>query len=345
MEQTATGIPAKTARSKLGNMQTNHARIGIDLGGTKIEAILLSDNGTVGIRHRVATPKNDYLATLAAIQQVIHAVKKHQHLPDQMPIGIGTPGAISTKTGLLKNCNSTCLNGHSLVADLETMLNSPVRIANDADCFTLSEAVDGAAKNAALVFGVILGTGVGGGITFKQQLLQGANSITGEWGHTTLPIHAYQTNNPDSTQHIATYDCFCGRTNCVETWLSGPGFERMYQSLTRHKLSAEAIINKANEGDNTATLILEQYINLLALALSNIINLLDPNTIVLGGGLSNIPQIYKKLPQYLPRYVFSDEVNTRIVPAQHGDSSGVRGAAWLWSKPEISDFYQNRYKF
>jgi fructokinase len=321
------------------NSATN-LTIGVDLGGTKIEAVLLTANGEISAKHRIATPKNDYKATLFAIGEVIEQLllkdTHDQSVTQRLPIGIGTPGAVSLKTGLLMNCNSTCLNGKPLAEDLEALLQRPVRIANDADCFTLSEASNGAAANSNTVFGVILGTGVGGGVVFNQQLAQGVNAICGEWGHNTLPLAAYQPDDGELPAPTEQRPCFCGRQNCVETWLAGPGFEKSYQSLTGVELIAAEIISSIEVGNNEAELLLHQYCNLLSLALSNVINILDPGTIVLGGGMSNIKQLYTLLPKYLPRYVFSDQLHTRIVAAQFGDSSGVRGAAWLWSHQEVA---------
>ena len=316
---------------RMTESEVQNPRIGIDLGGTKIEAIVLSVDGSIISRRRLNTPRNDYPGTLVAIQQLIQLVTEDQNLPEKLPIGIGTPGAVSLKTGLLMNCNSTCLNGKPLVNDLQALLGRPVLIANDADCFTLSEASDGAATAADVVFGVILGTGVGGGIVINQQQVKGVNAISGEWGHTCLPLAAYQADpdelpSPDEPRH-----CFCGRNNCVETWLAGPAFERSFEAMSGESLLAPQIIKRINSGDRQAKKLLDQYCNLLALALSNVINILDPGIIVLGGGMSNINQLYSQLPEYLPRYVFSDQLNTQIVRARFGDSSGVRGAAWLWS--------------
>ena len=308
-------------------------RIGIDLGGTKIEAIVLSNDGSIEARYRTDTPKNNYVQTLNAINHVIDFVSDRQNLPESLPIGIGTPGAVSLHTGLMMNCNSTCLNGKPLPPDLEALIRRPVRLANDADCFALSEASDGAGKSGTLVFGVILGTGVGGGFVFNHQLIQGVNAICGEWGHNPLPLDVYQPDEGEEFKPFESRECFCGRNNCVETWLAGPSFERSYQELTLQQLSSRQIVAAAMKGSPTAVNLLNQYCNLLALALSNVINILDPAVIVLGGGMANIDLLYEKLPHYLPRYVFSDQLNTRIVKAKYGDSSGVRGAAWLWPKP------------
>ena len=306
-------------------------RIGIDLGGTKIEAIVLTDTGLILDRARIATPKSDYQATLASIAGLIDGLQKKHALDATTPVGIGTPGAVSFETGLLKNCNSTCLNHQPLREDLEALIQRRVRIANDAYCFALSEASDGAGAGAHSVFGVILGTGVGGGLVYDGRLLQGINAISGEWGHNPLPLSAYQ---PMPENDLPVIDqqraCYCGRSDCVETWLSGPAFERSYLALTGTQLGSIDIAVLITRGDPPATALFHQYCNLLALGLSTIINILDPAVIVLGGGMSNIQALYDVVPGYLPRYVFSYHINTRLLQARHGDSSGVRGAAWLW---------------
>ena len=296
----------------------NGQRTGIDLGGTKIEGIVIADDGTVLARERIPTPRDDYDAIIDAIATLLRRIAAH--LPPDAPVGIGTPGSTSLATGKLRNSNSTCLNGRCLGEDLEHRLGRPVRLANDADCFTLSEATDGAAAGADSVFGVILGTGVGGGICVKGQILQGVNGIAGEWGHNRL---ARVTSGEPRA-------CFCGRNNCIETWLSGPGLSLTCLAATGRNLSAGAIAEAAIGGDPVATRLLEDYCDLLALALATVINVVDPQVIVLGGGLSNIRLIYERVPALLGRYVFSDQVTTRLIPALHGDSSGVRGAAWLW---------------
>ena len=304
-------------------------RLGVDLGGTKIEAIIMDRAGDIQVRERIDTPKEDYAATLDAIARLIERVERLAGISDRLPLGIGTPGAVSLKTGTMKNCNSTCLNGRPLREDLQARLDRPVRIANDADCFTLSEASDGAGRDATTVFGVILGTGVGGGICYEGRLLQGINAICGEWGHTTLPLAAFKADAQLSLA-FEPRDCYCNRMDCVETWLSGPGFERSFVELTGRYLAAGDIEQAALSGAGDARALVDHYCNLLALALSTVINILDPETIVLGGGMSKNPALYSEVRKYLPRYVFSDQVNTRITSAVHGDSSGVRGAAWLW---------------
>ena len=310
---------------------TKTPRIGIDLGGTKIEAVIMNGDGQIIARKRVPTPTDDYAATLASIAGLVEGLQHEFGIDTHIPVGIGTPGAVSFETGLLKNCNSTCLNGQSLREDLEALLRRPVRIANDADCFALSEASDGAAAGAHSVLGVILGTGVGGGLVYEGQLIQGINAISGEWGHNPLPLLAYQPM-PENDLPVIDHprSCYCGRNDCVETWLAGPAFEQSYLALAGQPLKAIDIAALIDRGDAQATALFHQYCNLLALALSTVINIIDPAVIVLGGGMSNIQGLYELVPHYLPRYVFSDHVNTLIKQAVHGDSSGVRGAAWLW---------------
>jgi predicted NBD/HSP70 family sugar kinase len=309
-------------------------RIGIDLGGTKIEAVVMQSDGSISHRKRVSTPSGDYLATLHAIHDITHEIGLEADLPSRLPLGIGTPGAVSLKTGLMINCNSTCLNGQPLVNDLQTICGRAVRIANDADCFALSEASDGAAKDSELMVGVILGTGVGGGIIINQQLSYGVNAIRGEWGHNSLPVQVLQHDLPGVlTNH--NHACFCGRTDCVETWISGPAFAKHFELLTGRFTRPEEIMQLYREGDTDAETLFQCQLHLTALALSNLINALDPDCIVLGGGLSNITEFYKELPKILPAYVFSDVLNTQILKAEHGDSSGVRGAAWLWQQQEV----------
>lgn len=291
-------------------------RIGIDLGGTKIEGIAMTAAGDIACRRRVPTPAGDYGATLAAIAGVVRFIEGQAGCAGA-PLGFATPGAPSRATGLMKNCNSTCLNGRPLHADLERLLQRPVRLANDANCFALSEASDGAAAGARVVFGVILGTGVGGGIVIEGQVLDGVNSIAGEWGHNPLPA-AQPGESPGPV-------CYCGRNGCIETWLSGPGFARDAAAA-----NAVDVMKAVRAGDGPARAAFARYVDRLARALGSVVNVLDPDVIVLGGGVSNVQELYTAVPAALPPYVFSDEVRTRIVPPRHGDSSGVRGAAWLW---------------
>jgi len=291
------------------------ARIGIDLGGTKIEAALLHQDGRLDPRIRVPTPQGEYEATLDAIAGLVSDLPAGE---DNTPVGICTPGAISPATGRLRNSNSVCLNGKPLLEDLQARLRRPVRIANDADCFALSEASNGAGTGANSVFGVILGTGTGGGIVINGHLLTGPNAIAGEWGHNPLPW-------PDANE-IPGPACYCGKRGCIETFLSGPGLARDHGGSADPQLIAQA----AESGQADAVATMERYHDRLARALASVINILDPEVIVLGGGLGQISSLYQEVPLLLPNYVFSDTVRTRILPPAHGDSSGVRGAAWLW---------------
>ncbi|MGA8053195.1 MAG: ROK family protein [Burkholderiales bacterium] len=294
--------------------------IGIDLGGTKIEAIALSPQGALLARRRIATPQGDYDATVHAVASLVATIESE--LGERGSVGIGTPGAVSAKTGRMKNCNSVWLNGRPLGPDLEAALGRPVRMANDANCFALSEATDGAAAGAAIVFGVILGTGVGGGIVVDGHALEGANAIAGEWGHNPLPW--------PSDDERPGRACYCGRAGCIETFLSGPGLVADHARLTAERLDAIEIVRRAASGDAAAAATLARYSDRLARALAHVINILDPDVIVLGGGVSNIDALYDEVPRVWSRYVFSDAVATRLVRNRHGDSSGVRGAAWLW---------------
>jgi fructokinase len=295
-------------------------RIGIDLGGSKIEAMVLASDGAVRWRRRVATPAGDYPATLDAMAALVESAERE--CGARATIGVATPGALSLATGLVKNANSTCLNGQPLKSDLEARFGREVRIANDANCFALSEAIDGAAQGARVVFGVILGTGVGGGIVVDRHVVAGANAIAGEWGHNPLP-GAAGIESPGPR-------CYCGRNGCVETWLSGPGLAADHARVTGDRLAAEAIAQRALAGDADCEATLARYEERLARALGAVINILDPDVIVLGGGLSNIARLYASVPaRWLP-HVFSDDVRTRLVAPRHGDASGVRGAAWLW---------------
>jgi fructokinase len=296
-------------------------RLGVDLGGTKIEIIALEEDGKVLLRERVATPQGDYAATLAAITGLVEAAEARLGRTG-LPVGIGTPGAISRATGLLKNSNSVCLNGQPLLNDLETRLDRALRISNDANCFALSEAVDGAAIGASVVFGVIIGTGMGAGIVVNRQVLSGPNAIAGEWGHNPLPW-------PRSDE-LPGPDCYCGKQGCIETWLSGTGLARDFTQHTGETLSAESIAARAEHGEVTSRAALERYYDRMARALAQVINILDPDVIVLGGGMGKIPTLYHEIPRRWGAYVFSDRVDTRLVAPKHGDSSGVRGAAWLW---------------
>ncbi len=295
-------------------------RLGVDLGGTKIEIIALGDDGGELLRRRHATPQGDYHATLQTIAELVWQAEKE--LGVRGSVGIGTPGAISTATGLLKNSNSVCLNGKPLLQDLETLLKRPVRIANDANCFALSEATDGEAAGAAVAFGVIVGTGTGAGIVVDGRVVTGANAIAGEWGHNPLPW-PHDDERPGPT-------CYCGRHGCIETFLSGPGIARDHAAHSGEQLDAAAIAAHADQGDTVCRASLQRYEDRMARALAHVINILDPHVIVLGGGMSNIERLYENVPRLWGAYVFSDRVDTRLVAPRHGDSSGVRGAAWLW---------------
>jgi fructokinase len=295
-------------------------RIGVDVGGTKIEAAALGDDGGELARRRIAAPRDDYLQTISAICSLVLSLERD--VEQTGTIGIGIPGTISPATGLIKNANSTWLNGRQLSDDLSQALGRPVRLANDANCFALSEATDGAAADADVVFGVIIGTGTGGGIVVHRQVMIGQNAIAGEWGHNPLPA-------PREGEWPGPA-CYCGRTGCIETFLSGPGLARDYAASGGTTLTALEIARRAEEGDALARASLARYEDRMARALGSIINVLDPDVIVLGGGLSNIDRLYESVPGLWSPYVFSDRVSTKLVRAAHGDASGVRGAAWLW---------------
>ena len=294
-------------------------RIGIDLGGTKIEAIALDGEGHERFRHRVPTPRGSYDGTIEAVKSL---VDRAEAVVGSSTVGIGMPGVISPATGLVKNANSTWLNGRPLAEDLASRLGREVRLANDANCFALSEATDGAAAGQTVVFGAILGTGVGGGLVVCGRVVTGANAIAGEWGHNALPW-------PEHDERPGP-DCYCGRQGCIETFLSGPGLSNDHLRWTGVTMDAATIVAEATRGDSAAHATVARYEERLARGLASIINVLDPDAIVLGGGLSNIAQLYECVPRLWAKYVFSDAVVTRLVRASHGDSSGVRGAAWLW---------------
>ena len=297
-------------------------RIGIDLGGTKIEGIALDDLGQTRVRRRITAPRGDYGETLRAVTGLVAVIESE--LTTVATIGVGIPGTISPATGLVKNSNSTWLNGTPLAHDLPKLLERPVRFANDANCFALSEATDGAAAGASSVFGVIVGTGTGGGIAIDGRVVVGTNAIAGEWGHNSLPWPR-PGESPGN-------GCYCGRSGCIETFLSGPGLSRDYEAASGNKATPEEIVAAAARGELNATLCLERYEDRFARALASVINVVDPDVIVLGGGLSNVDRLYSTIPSRLGAFVFSDVVVTRVVRAMHGDSSGVRGAAWLWPR-------------
>ena len=293
-------------------------RIGIDFGGTKIEVIALDDDGSERFRRRTPTPRGDYAACVRAVVELVAAAETATASTGR--VGIGIPGIVSPATGLVKNANSTWLNGRALHTDLSAALGRPVRLANDANCFALSEATDGAGAGAAVVFGVILGTGTGGGVVVHGRVLVGPDAVAGEWGHNSLPW-------PDATEWPGP-PCYCGRQGCIETFLSGSGLQMAYGGGDAPP--ADAIAAAAEAGEPAARQALALYVRRLGKALASVINILDPDVVVLGGGLSNVDALYTGVPTEWARWVFSDRVDTRLVRARHGDSSGVRGAAWLW---------------
>jgi fructokinase len=297
-------------------------RIGIDLGGTKIEGLVLDKGGVERERLRVPTPATSYEEDVEAIVDLVAGLERKAG--QRCTVGVAHPGAISPASGLIKNANSTRLNGRPLKGDLERRLGREVRLANDANCFAVSEASDGAAAGCSIVFGVILGTGVGGGVVIDGRPLTGAQAIAGEWGHNPLPL-------PGDSERPGPR-CYCGRRGCIETWLSGPRLQHQFEERSGRTLRATDIAAAALAGDADAIQHMELYCDRLARALSGIINILDPHAIVLGGGLSRMSQLYDRVPELWKRYVFSepDHIATRLLPPKHGDSSGVRGAAWLW---------------
>lgn len=295
-------------------------RLGVDLGGTKTEIVALGEDGGEILRRRRPSPRSDYPATVATIAGLVGAAE--HELQRQGTVGVGIPGALSTVSGCVKNANSTWLIGQPLQRDLEAALQRPVRIANDANCFALSEAVDGAGAGAEVVFGVILGTGVGGGVVVRGRVLQGANRIAGEWGHNRLPALAGEE---------AGRRCYCGRSDCIETYLSGPALAAECRAAAGGIRSPHEIAAAAAAGDHPCVELMRRYEMRLARALAQVINILDPDVIVLGGGLSNIGRLYENVPRLWGEHVFSDQVATRLLHNRHGDSSGVRGAAWLWN--------------
>ena len=295
-------------------------RIGIDLGGTKIEAAAFADDGRELQRLRMPTPRDDYQATVRAITSLVTEIESKTGSTGS--VGVGTPGALSPASGLIKNANSTCLIGHRIDADLERALKRAIRVSNDANCFALSEATDGAGVGAGVVFGVIIGTGVGGGIVVDGKPLLGRNAIAGEWGHNPLPW--------PSTEELPGPVCYCGARGCIETYLSGPGLAREFAAAGGRNLEAAAIARLAEEGDELAEACMQRYESRMGRSLAHVINIIDPDVIVLGGGLSKIERLYRNVPALWPHWVFSDRVDTPLRPPVHGDSGGVRGAAWLW---------------
>jgi fructokinase len=297
-------------------------RIGIDVGGTKIEGIALAEGGSEVGRVRVPTPRHDYAGTIAAIRGVVDALERDAR--EHGVVGCGIPGTVSSLDGLVKNANSTWLNGRPFKQDLESALDRPVRMANDANCFALSEAVDGSAAGAAVVFGVIIGTGCGGGVVVRGQVLSGANGIAGEWGHNPLP-------DPRDDERPGPA-CYCGRFGCIETFLSGPGLSRDYENASGRPADAHVVVERARKAEAHALAALDRYEDRLARSLSVVVNLLDPDVIVFGGGLSNIDRLYTNVPDLI-RPFGGEPLRTRIVKPRFGDSSGVRGAARLWENP------------
>ena len=295
-------------------------RLGIDLGGTKIAGIAMAADGTAVAEHRMVAPRHDYAATLYAIGDMVATLERKAAVSGT--VGVGMPGSISPATGLVQNANSTWLNGQPFARDLEAHLDRPVRLANDANCFALSEAVDGAGAGAPSVFGVILGTGCGGGMVLNGRLIDGPRSIGGEWGHNPLPW-ATAGEHPGPR-------CWCGRHGCMETWVSGPALERDYGEATGLRLSCEEIVDRAAHGDEAAQAALDRHAARLARGLAHIINIFDPHVIVLGGGLSRLAHLYEVLPGLMARYIFADRAEVTICPPRWGDASGVRGAARLW---------------
>ena len=302
---------------------STHHRIGIDLGGTKTEAVVIDKDGKEIFRRRVSTPSGNYDGIIDAIASLIDAMPVA--VDRKTPVGVGIPGTISPATGVVKNANSTVLIGHKLDHDLSSALGRDVRLANDADCFALSEALDGAGQDSPIVFGAIIGTGVGGGLVVNNHIVRGPNAITGEWGHNPLPWP-----RPDAGE-LPGDACYCGKRGCIETFLSGPSLARAYAKFAGKTADAATIAARDLADELDATRVLDAYIDQLARGLATVINVIDPHVVVLGGGISNISRLYRDLPKALARYVFSDTVVTRVLPPLHGDSSGVRGAAWLWA--------------
>ena len=295
-------------------------RIGVDFGGTKIEAAALGPNGDMSVRRRTPNP-GAYDSALKAVVDLIGAVEAEAGRGPAR-VGVGLPGSLSPRTGLMRNANSVWLNGRPFKQDLERALGREIRLENDANCFALSEAVDGAARGAEVVFGVIIGTGCGGGVVVRGRTVEGRNHIGGEWGHTPLPW--------PSAEERGAHQCWCGRTDCLETWVSGTAFCQDYGRETGETLTGDAIIARMRAGEGAARSAFDRYVDRLGRSLAVIGDILDPDVIVLGGGMSNTDELYEAVPPVMARYLFSDVFETRILRAVHGDSSGVRGAAWLW---------------
>lgn len=295
-------------------------RIGVDFGGTKIEAAALDRDGTVRARRRAPNP-GDYLKAIQTVREVVEAVAAETDA-GPAPVGVGIPGSISPRSGLIRNGNSTWLNGRPFLGDLQSAMGRKVRLANDANCFTLSEAADGAAAGAPVVFGVIVGTGCGGGLVVGGKIVEGKNGIAGEWGHMPLPW-AEPAEHPGPA-------CWCGRRGCMEVFVSGKAFEADFAQASGRTLAAPEIVAEAHDGRPEAAEALKRYVSRLGRGLAAICDVVDPDVVVLGGGMSNVEALYTRLPGAVAAHVFSDSFTTRFVRAKHGDSSGVRGAAWLW---------------
>jgi fructokinase len=306
--------------AELANDQKNKVRVGVDLGGTKIEFVALEKDGRELHRHRVATPRQDYDGTVRAIKEGVEAIEKELHRT--ATVGVGIPGTMSLLTHTVKNANSTWMIGKPFDKDLSTALGREVRCANDANCLAVSEATDGAGAGKRVVFAVILGTGCGGGLAVEGRVHNGRNGVAGEWGHMTMPWMRPE-EYPGS-------ECYCGAKGCIETFISGTGLEADYERATGTKLRGKEILAKSEDGDAQANACLERYEDRLTRSLAGLINILDPDVIVLGGGVSQVPRLYKNVPNRLKDYVFGREADTPVVVAKHGDASGVRGAAWLW---------------
>ena len=303
-----------------GNAAQDRLRIGIDLGGTKIEFVALGDDGRELHKHRVATPRGDYDGTVRAIKEGVEQVERE--LGKRGTVGVGIPGTISGITHTVKNANSTWMNGRPFDKDLSVALGREVRCANDANCLAVSEATDGAGAGKRLVFAVILGTGCGGGIAIDGHVHNGPNGVAGEWGHTVLPWM--------KPEEFPGPECYCGFRGCIETWISGTGLEKDYERATGTKLLGKEIVSRSASGEAAAVACLERYEDRLTRSLAQIVNILDPDVIVLGGGVSQVPRLYQNVPGRLKEYVFGREADTPVLVAKHGDASGVRGAAWLW---------------
>lgn len=295
-------------------------QIGIDLGGTKIEIIAIDDHGDILVRERQETPDTNYKNIVQVTADLVNKVEAL--LGEKGTVGVAMPGALSLVTGKIKNSNTACMIGQTFDKDLGEILNRVIRVNNDANCFTISEVIDGAAEGADVVFGVILGTGVGGGIAIDSKIINGINSIAGEWGHNPLPW--------PKENELPGPNCYCGKQGCIETFLSGPGLMNDYKVITDKKLEPPEIVQQSRGGNKSTIATMERYYDRLARALASVINIIDPDVIVLGGGLSNIEELYEKIPELWIQHVFSDRVDTKLVPAKYGDASGVRGASWLW---------------